>query len=114
MGIGLKEWERLMDLNLEASQEMEKACFGTSSYLLYERVQVFVEIYQPTVNALNMLFANLGAIAEDARELSSDEGEIRSIENRVEAQTGAVGNMLSTMAAVRSVIEDGTWSDPRV
>jgi hypothetical protein len=114
MGIGLKEWERLMDLNLEASQEMEKACFGSSDYLLYERVQVFVEIYEPTVNALNMLFANLGGIAEDARELSSDEGEIRSIETRVEAQTGAVGNMLTTMGAVRSIIEDGSWSDPKV
>ncbi len=114
MGIALNEWERLMDLDLEASQEMERACFGSSEYLLYERVQVFVEIYEPTVRALDMLFANLGAIAKDARDLSSDEAEIRSIETRVEAQTRAVGDMLTTMAAVRSIIEDGSWSDPRV
>lgn len=113
MGIGLKEWERLMDLGLEASREMEKACFGTSQYMLYERVQVFIELYEPIMVALNMLFANLGSLAKDARELSSEEAEIRSIEAKVEEQTCAVGNMLTTMSALRAVIEDGSWSDPR-
>jgi hypothetical protein len=113
-GISLQDWERLMDLNLEASQEIEKACFGTSGHLLYERVLVFVETYEPTVKALDMLFANLGAIAKDARELSLDEAEMRSIETRAESQTKAVGDMLTTMAAVYTTIEDGSWSDPRV
>jgi len=74
---------------------------------------VFIELYEPIMVALNMLFANLGSLAKDARELSSEEAEIRSIEAKVEEQTCAVGNMLTTMSALRAVIEDGSWSDPR-
>lgn len=109
MGIGLPEWERLMDLMLESCRDLEWACFGDSEELLLERVQVFLEYYEPTRRALNMLNANMAAIAQDARELISEEQEIRSVESRTESQTRALGDLLTTMNAMREAIGDGGW-----